>query len=155
MDETIKVECNNEEIMKSLLQLSNRVKNLKPIMRSITRVMLTDIDENFETEGKNAGGQWAQWSKSWAQERAKRGRGGGKILNLEGDLRGSFSREATANSALVGTNKEYAAIHNFGGEIKKKNGGNFTMEQREFAVWSDSLRAKVLAELVDGLHVQD
>lgn len=155
MKDTIKAECNDKEIMDNFLSLSKRIKNLKPIMRSITRIMLTDIDENFETEGKNADRQWAQWSKSWRKERQRRGHGDGKILTMEGDLRRSFSREITDNSALVGTNKEYAAIHNFGGDIKKKNGGTFTMEQREFAVWSDNLKAKVLTELIYELHIQD
>lgn len=155
MNEPIKVECNNKEILDNLFRLSLRVKNMKPAMRSITRIMLNEIDENFETEGRNANGLWEPWSDSWRKERERRHRGEGKILNLEGDLRRSFTREATNDTANVGTNKEYAAIHNFGGDIKKQNGGTFEMAQREYAVWTEKLKAKVLTEIVYTLHIQD
>ena len=46
------------------------------------------------------------------------------ILTLEGNLRKSLTRKATASSALIGTNKEYAVIHNFGGPVKKRVGKN-------------------------------
>lgn len=121
-NEFIEVKCNDKELFEVFEALCKRVKNMKPIMREITHIMLEDIEENFETEGENANGKWEDWSDDWKEKRIKLGRGEGKILTLNADLRKSFVREASNTEALVGTNKEYAAIHNFGGEIKKNFG---------------------------------
>lgn len=162
-DEPIKVELNDKEIFEILDALSKRVKNLKTVMRQLTHVMKEDIEENFETEGVNiTGKKWESWSDGWRAKRLKMGKTAG-ILTLEGDLRKSFVRRATDTTALVGTNKEYAAIHNFGGAVKKRTGknkakgsnGSFDMPRREFARFHDGLKAKILTEVVYELHIQD
>lgn len=46
----------------------------------------------------------------------------GQPLRDTGRLRNSLTVQATATGANVGTNTKYAAIHQFGGVIKPKNG---------------------------------
>lgn len=147
--EPISITSNHEKVFEILNKIGQKAKNLKPVMRRITGVMLADIEKNFETEGANAGDPWQDWNEKYAQWRKKKGRGSGKILSLEGDLRKSFVREATNDQATVGTNKVYAAIHNFGGEVKTRDGGSFEMTARPFAVWTDNLQELVLEEVTD------
>lgn len=146
---------NDKEIFDYMYKYAHRVKDMKPLLRKLTRIILNDIDDNFETEGENIGKKWQKWSKSWLKKRQKLNKADGKIMSFNGDLRTSFTREVTSTDAIVGTDKEYAAIHNFGGDVKTRNGGKFVMPERKFAGWSDSLKAKILTEIVYELKLLD
>lgn len=155
MGTSIEVKINDKEILDYLYQYSLKVKNLTPLLRKLTHIIKTDIDENFETEGVNNGEKWQEWSKSWTKVRQKKNRGSGKIMQFNGKLRESFTRQISGTEAIVGTGEEYAAIHNFGGDVKTQNGGKFAMPKRQFASWSDNLKAKVLTEIVYQLKLLD
>ncbi len=58
------------------------------------------------------------WKKSIRAQRD-----GGKTLSASRDLATSIHVESSAKGVEVGTNKEYAAIHQFGGTIRAKGGG--------------------------------
>lgn len=160
--EPIEIKIDEGEVLNYLEEYASKVKNLKPILRQVSHVMLEDIDENFETEGANQGQKWQDWTDNWRERRKKLGRGSGRIMQLEGELRESFTRKVDADSAVVGTNKEYAAIHNFGGDVKKRRAkgkrgrtGTFKMPQRRFVAWTDSLKVKVTTEIVYELKKLD
>ncbi|MDD3236824.1 MAG: phage virion morphogenesis protein [Candidatus Gastranaerophilales bacterium] len=155
MGTSIEVSINDKEILDYLYKYAMQVKNMKPMLRKIAHIIKTDIDDNFKTEGKNNSQSWQEWSLPWAKIRKKKGRGEGKIMQFNGELRTSFTRKVTDTDAIVGTNKKYAAIHNFGGPVKTRNGGKFEMPKREYASWSDSLKTKVLAEIVYELKKLD
>lgn len=158
----IEIKIDEGEVLDYLEEYASKVKKLKPILRQVSHVMLEDIDENFETEGANQGKKWKDWSDSWKERRKKLGRGKGRILQLEGELRESFTRKVDASSVVVGTNKDYAAIHNFGGKVKKRRAkgkrgrtGTFKMPQRRFVAWTESLKVKVSTEIVYELKKLD
>lgn len=156
MGTDIKLEINDKEISDYLFKYSARAKNLKTLMRRVGKIIANDIDDNFESEGTNQGDKWTEWSLDWKQSRTKKGRGDGKILQFNGELRESMTRLATNDSVIVGTNKEYAAIHNFGGDIKKRNGkGTFKMPERRFMAFTEELRAKILQEIIYQLTLLD
>ena len=110
--------------------------------------VLLYVYENFETEGKNSGEKWKEWTDEYKQHREKIGRGNGHIMTLEGELRESISSVVTDEEAMVGSNKEYAAIHNFGGDIKKRGcSGSYEMDARPYAVWTDDLQELIETEI--------
>lgn len=146
-DDAIKIKHNSKEINDKLLELAQRVKNPKPVLRKIGHVITNYVDEKFETEGKYEGEKWEDWKPSYKKKRAEKGRGKGKILSLEGELRESIDDKVTTDSVEVGTNKVYAAIHNFGGDVKKRNGGSFDMPKRQFMTWEGKLVELVGDEL--------
>lgn len=148
MTDSISIDIEDKKFQTYIEGLFKKVKDLRPLMRVVSQTMKLEVDENFETEGQNAGEKWADWSDSWRLRRTKAGRGNGKILNFNGELRQSITRKSTDTEATVGTNKVYAAIHNFGGEIKKRNGGTFEMAKRSFMVWTDDLKSKIETEVV-------
>lgn len=150
MNDNVEIKCNYKEINNKLLQLQERAQNMRPLMKSAALIMKNYVDENFETQGEHSGDKWKEWSDEYKEHREKIGRGDGRILSLEGELRESISSIVTDESAMVGSNKEYAAIHNFGGDIKKRGGnGSFEMDARPYAVWTDDLQ-ELIEEEIEG-----
>ena len=114
-DKLIKVEIKDKEIKKKLKELAEKTGNLRPIMRKISATMQTAVEENFATQGKRLGKEWKDLSTSRKKQRAKIGKWPGQILQVsQGGLASSISSNYTDNEATVGTNKVYAAIHQFG-----------------------------------------
>jgi len=83
-------------------------ENMLPLFRDIAAIMADEVEGNFDAQGR------PPWKPS---KRAQRE--GGKTLQDTGQLAASIQEFVTATSAGVGTNKEYAAIHHFGGDITR------------------------------------
>lgn len=148
MKKSIEMKCNYKKINNKLLKLGERAQNMRPLMKSAALIMKNYVDENFETQGEHSGDKWKEWSDEYKEHREKIGRGNGHILSLEGELRESISSIVTDEEAMVGSNKEYAAIHNFGGDVKKRGGsGSFEMDARPYAVWTDDLQELIETEI--------
>lgn len=114
--EPIKIELKGlDETKRILRELAAKGKKLKPLMVKIAGHMKDAVAENFENEGRP---KWKPWSSKYAAWRRKRtsGKPGGpgKILQLSRQLLSSIQSKAADTSAAVGTNKKYAAVHQFG-----------------------------------------
>jgi phage virion morphogenesis protein len=81
-----------------------------PAMAVIADYLRDTTVERFETETGPDGQRW-QPSQRAREE-------GGLTLTKSGELRLSIDADSSATEALVGTNKIYAAIHQFGGTIR-------------------------------------
>lgn len=138
---------NAEEIVKFLNHQSKLFKDLSPLMKVARVFMKYTIDENFETEGSHTGEKWAEWSPLWKKRRSRMGRGNGKILGLYGELRKDIRAKHGKDFAMVGTNKKYAALHNFGGDIKRGGKKIGKMPQREFMRMDKYSKEELQAEL--------
>lgn len=154
-DDAIKITSNSKEVNDKLLELAERAKNTKPVMRQIAHVMRNYTDEKFETEGRYQGKKWEDWKPSYKKKRTKMKRGEGKILTLEGELREKIEDKVKNDSVEVGTNQVYAAIHNFGGDVKKRNGGTFDMPKRQFMAFEPKLNELIADEIYVHLKLQD
>lgn len=97
--------------IKQLDSLFDRLKKAAahpaPLMRQIADVMWDAVEENFAQEGR------PRW-----QGLKPPGRPGGKILQASGRLAASIVPSSSADTAAVGTNVKYAAIHQFGGQTR-------------------------------------
>lgn len=130
MTNKIDIKVNIEPELKRIL---NNIRGKNPLMKEIAALMLDEVYENFEQEGRP---KWQSLSKSTIKERERKGFWPGKILQRTGQLLKSITSRYSNNSAEVGTNKVYAAIHQFGGEInfaarteifaRKRKKGKFT-----------------------------
>lgn len=129
MPDNIKIEINDEELIKELKRLAAKTKDMTPIMRKISAKMHYAVEENFATEGARLGKNWADLNHFTKEQRSNLGKYPGAILNRSGSsgLIGSITSRYDNNSAMVGTNKVYAAIHQFGGTIKPKKGQYLTI----------------------------
>lgn len=103
-----------ENIDRALQEIARRIENTAPAMRQIKGVMLDAVEQNFEEQGRP---KWVDLAPSTKKQRAAQGKWPGKILQVSGRLASSITGESGNGFATVGTNLEYAAIHQFGGEI--------------------------------------
>ncbi len=76
------------------------------------------------------------------ERRVKKGYWPGKILQVRGELAASITSHYDQDSAVVGTNKVYAAIHQFGGPAGKNK--SVDIPQRPYLMLGDRENAKIL-----------
>lgn len=136
MPEPIEIKLDDKKLQQTLDKLYEKTSNLRPLMKNIAGIMSDSVEENFKQEGcqghsimstTNSGLQnlnggtekWAELAESTIKQRKKKGYWPGKVLQMRGELAASITGEYSQNSAMVGTNKEYAAIHQFGGKAGK------------------------------------
>lgn len=148
MTDIVKLEIDNKEIKKMLTGIAEKVKKpKKSIFRPVGHIIKNYIDENFETEGENSGEKWQAWSDVYKAHRDYIGRGDGNILQLEGELREKITDKITNDSVIVGTNQDYAAIHNFGFDGINKKGVEMNMPKRTYMEFTDDLQAQIADEI--------
>jgi phage virion morphogenesis protein len=93
------------------------------LLQSIGVEMETQTQEHFDTQKSPDGDSWKALAQKTMAYYASKGLGARSILVGEGDLRDSITSEVQGGawSVLVGATKEYAAIHQWGGEIRPKS----------------------------------
>ncbi len=111
--------------------------NLTPFASQIREVIRTSITENFEQEGRFGNGIFGGGQTKWEQsQRARKQsgqtlsdtgqlersvrvnvRGGGEISLKDGDSKVDVTLNGNGFEVEIGSNKPYAAIHQFGGTI--------------------------------------
>lgn len=103
----IRIDIESDTLTPALQRLVSSLADRSSLMADVSEIMLAAVRENFAQGGRPA------WKPT--------GRGG-DILRNSNRLLGSIQPRSSHNEAVVGTNVVYAAIHNFGGEIKRKAG---------------------------------
>ena len=107
------VELENQRIQNVLREIERAVGDLTPLMRGVAAELAQHTEQNFENEGRP---EWAELSDTTTERRAKKGNWPGQILQVSAaGLSASITTHATDSSALVGSNKPYAAMMQFGG----------------------------------------
>ena len=114
MADSIEIKIDDAELQEVLGKLILKTQNLRPLMKNISGIMLDSVEENFEKEGRPD--KWQELAKSTIKQRKKKGYWPGRILQVRGELASSITSYYDSDSAIVGTNKAYAAIHQFGGD---------------------------------------
>ncbi|WP_297814063.1 phage virion morphogenesis protein [uncultured Helicobacter sp.] len=100
-----------EELQGKLERLSKALENKTPLLRRIANTLQNITEESFDKQASPFGEKWKPNSPKTLQKKR-----GNKILIQSGLLSQSFTQKVTGSSAQVGTNKSYAAIHQFGGK---------------------------------------
>lgn len=87
------------------------------LMQKIAGHLEDNIHENLQTEGSGSPVPWAPLSPGYQKQKSKKKSLVQKILTSSGALDQSIFQRATEFEAAAGTNKIYAAAHQFGTEI--------------------------------------
>ncbi|MBW6402073.1 phage virion morphogenesis protein [Roseomonas sp. HJA6] len=90
-----------------------------PLMRAIGVGLISNVHDRFAAETDPDGARWAPLKEPWASLRRA-----GPILQqsgMRGGLMGTITSDAANGEVSVGSNKIYAAVHQFGATIKAKN----------------------------------
>jgi phage virion morphogenesis protein len=118
-----------ERLAKRLAKIRERSGNLKPVLTDCGEIMRSSIEENFLREGRyesvdswrGGNNRWQELSPVTIKQREKSGRWPGKKLQISGQLAASITYNVNGNSLEIGSNKVYAAIHQFGGPAGRNN----------------------------------
>lgn len=130
----IEIEINNAtEVAELLERLAQATANRTPLMRSIAGTMESAVLQNFEVGGR------PKW-------RGLQYRQGTPLVDTE-NLMNSITSEYTNDTAIVGTNEPYAAIHQFGG--KAGRGRKATIHPRPFLMLTPQDEADILQDVQD------
>lgn len=107
------VELDHQRLQAALRNIEWAVGDLAPLMRGIAAELASQTEENFAEEGRP---DWEPLSEVTTERRAKHGNWPGQMLQVSAaGLAASITTQATDSSALVGSNKPYAAMMQFGG----------------------------------------
>ena len=109
----IKIKIDNKEVESRLLDLAQRSENLRPLMKNIAGIFAYSTEENFKEEGRP---KWENLKDSTIKQRTKNNQWPGMILQVSGQLASSVNTYYDNDSAVIGSNLEYAAIHQLGGQ---------------------------------------
>ncbi|WP_263217929.1 phage virion morphogenesis protein [Pseudomonas atacamensis] len=108
------IELNNQRLQQTLSQIEDAIGDLTPLMQAIAAELASQTEENFEHEGRP---EWPELSDVTIERRAKQGHWPGQMLQVSaGGLASSIVTHTSESSAIVGSNKPYAAMMQFGGK---------------------------------------
>lgn len=134
------------DMMGGVARAINKMGDTGPLMQAIGEALVVSTLERFE-DGKCPDGQSWKPSKRAVAE-------GGLTLVDKGRLKKSFGEdapgfEATRTHVVVGTNVEYAGIHQFGGEAGRNHA--VFLDPRPFLGISEEDRQEIQGTMVDHL----
>ena len=116
-DKSIEIKIDNKNIERKLLELAQKGENLRPLMKNIAGIFASATEENFKNEGRPD--KWTELSEATKKQRTKQKKWPGQILQVSGQLASSISTQYDDDSAIIGSNLDYAAIHQLGGQAGK------------------------------------
>ena len=114
MSDPIEIKIDNKAVESKLLDLAQKSENLRPLMKNIAGIFAYSTEENFKNEGRPD--KWPELSESTIKQRTKNKQWPGMILQVSGQLASSVNTYYDNDSAVIGSNLDYAAIHQFGGQ---------------------------------------
>lgn len=117
MSDPIEIKIDNKAVESKLLDLARKSENLRPLMKNIAGIFAYSTEENFKNEGRPD--KWTELSESTIKQRTKNKQWPGMILQISGQLASSVNTYYDDDSAVMGSNLEYAAIHQLGGQAGK------------------------------------
>lgn len=108
------IDLDHQHLQQSLSKVEQTIGDLTPLMHSLAAELASQTEENFEQEGRP---EWPELSDVTTEKRAKHGHWPGQMLQVSAaGLAASITTHATESSAMVGSNKPYAAMMQYGGE---------------------------------------
>ncbi|WP_405119209.1 phage virion morphogenesis protein [Pseudomonas leptonychotis] len=112
----ITVSLDHDRLQAALRKVEWAVGDLAPLMRGVAVELASITEENFENEGQGSN-DWVDLSEVTTSRREKTGNWPGQMLQVSAaGLAASITTHADDSSALVGSNKPYAAMMHFGGD---------------------------------------
>ncbi|MBO6181521.1 phage virion morphogenesis protein [bacterium] len=141
-DKPIEIKIENKEVIDRLLDLSKKGENLRPLMKNIAGILASATEENFKNEGRP--NKWTDLADVTKKSREKIKKWPGQILQVEGQLASSVTTQYDDDSAVIGSNKEYAAIHQLGGQAGRNK--KVTIPARPYLQLTDDDYKEILHE---------
>lgn len=142
-DEPIEIKLDNQEVQNRLLELASKCENLRPLMKNIAGIFAYSTEENFKNEGRPE--KWLDLAESTKKQREKKRKWPGQILQVEGKLAASINTFYDDDSAVIGSNLDYAAIHQLGGQAGRNK--SVSIPARPYLKLTDSDYKEITQEI--------
>ena len=114
MSDFIEIKIDTQEVERKLQEIAKKSSNLRPLMKNIAGIFASAAEDNFAEEDRPD--KWQDLSKVTKKLRENKGKWPGQILQVSGQLASSVNTYYDNESAVIGSNLEYAAIHHLGGQ---------------------------------------
>jgi len=112
----ITIDLDHNRLQEVLRKVEWAVGDMSPLMRGIAAELAAVTEENFENQGQGED-EWQALSEVTTGRREASGTWPGQMLQVSAaGLAASISSSSDDSSALVGSNKPYAAMMQFGGD---------------------------------------
>lgn len=150
----VEITVNDAEVRAAFRQLRKNADRQRAAFDEIGAMLVASTQQRFEEERDPDGVPWPPLAASTQRKKtSKRGprRGSDHILRVRGHLYASITHLATDEDVLVGTNRRYAALHQFGGRPGMRNPGAAAVPARPFLGISEDDRDEILRILADHL----
>lgn len=111
------VEIDDAKFVQAMARLAELARDMTPALRGIGEYLANSSRDRFKTQTAPDGSAWAPLSKWYELAKPVNQ---DNILTLHGYLCNTIHWQVFPDSVLVGSNLEYAAIHQFGGIIRPR-----------------------------------
>lgn len=126
----IDIEIKDQQVTDALNRLLQAGSDLSGPLADIAQLLESETERQFRAEAGPAG-PWPDLAESTKAQRARQGKWPGLMLQLTASgLAPSVQSGYDSDSAWIGSNKPYAAIHQFGGQAGR--GKNVTIPARPY-----------------------
>lgn len=140
----IHVDADTAAVQRVLQRLGQRAADMTPAMREIGAGVVAEAQLGFRESRDPYGTPWQRLKASTIKRRRK---GSSQPLLNNGILRDSITRLVTGpHSVEIGTNVEYAAIHQFGGMAGR--GRKVRIPQRSFIATKERGLPRAYGEII-------
>lgn len=119
----VRITVNDRELRQVLRRLARIGGEPGRFLRPIGQQLINSTRERARREVSPDFTPWPELEPTYAAQKR-----GGHMLREAGNMLGSLTREVEGNTLRVGTNRIYAAIHQFGGQAGR--GRKVTMPAR-------------------------
>jgi phage virion morphogenesis protein len=134
---TLDVKIDDREAKRAFRALQKLMADTTPVMKAIGVGMVRNVHDRFMDAVSPEGVAWAPLSPGYAP--IKEGPGILRTAGMRGGLMGSITSRASATAVEVGSNKIYAAVHQFGATIVPKNAKHLIFQMAGGTVQADSV----------------
>lgn len=150
MSDPIEIKIDNKQIESKLLDLAQKSENLRPLMKNIAGIFAYSTEENFKEEGRP---KWQNLKDSTIKQRTKKKQWPGMILQVTGQLASSVNTYYDDDSAVIGSNLAYAAIHQLGGQAGRNK--SVEIPTRPYLKLSDDDMVEIITSIRNHLDYQN
>lgn len=116
---SITARLDSPEVQDAFRQWQSLGRDSTPLLRAIGTGLVSNVQDRFDAGHAPDGTPWAPVKEPWAS--LKRGPGILREAGMRGGLQGSITMDVAGDELAVGSNKIYAAVHQFGATIKAKD----------------------------------
>lgn len=131
------IRIEDTQAAKAFGELVRVIDQPEPVLRAIGTGLVQVTQDRFESATDPQGNAWTALNPLYAA--TKRGPGILRESAMRGGLMSSITFETSSDAVQVGTNKVYAAIHQFGGTIKPKDAPALIFRIGGKLVWARSV----------------